>query len=217
MIELYHVYKYYEDTPALEDINFTVEKGDMTLITGPSGAGKTTVLKLIFMEEPPSRGQIFFGSQAITSLKRHQIPYFRRQMGFIFQDFRLLQDVPVFDNLALVLEAYGFKRKHIMERVREVLKEVGLMHKIGVLVKKLSAGEQQRVAIARAIIGNPSLILADEPTGNLDPVLTHQIMRLFQTLNFKGTTIIMATHDYMLVEKYGRRVIHLEEGKVVKG
>lgn len=217
MIELYHVYKYYEDIPALEDINLTVNKGDMVLITGPSGAGKTTLLKLIFMEEAPSRGQIFFGGHAINNVKKHEIPNFRRQMGFIFQDFRLLQNLTVFNNLSIVLEAYGFTRKHIMERIREVLKEVGLLHKIGVPVKKLSGGEQQRVAIARAIIGNPSVILADEPTGNLDPSLTHQIMELFQTLNFKGTTIVMATHDYTLVERYGRKVIYLEGGRVVKG
>lgn len=215
MIELYHVFKFYEEVPALEDINLRVEKGDMVIITGPSGAGKTTLLKLIFMEEKPTRGQILFMGQNLSNLKKHEIPRYRRQMGFVFQDFRLLENLSVYENLSLAMEVLWYSRRYIDERIRNVLQEVGLLHKIYVPVKKLSGGEQQRVAIARSIINNPPLILADEPTGNLDPYLTEEIMKLFKTLNHRGTTVILATHDINLL-KYGRNILRLERGRIVR-
>lgn len=213
MIELYHLYKYYEDVPALEDINLKIEKGDMVIITGPSGAGKTTLLKILFMEEKPTRGQILFMGQNISNVKKNEIPFLRRNIGFVFQDFRLIEEMSVYENLSLAMEVLWYSKKYTDMKIRSVLQEVGLLHKIHVPVKKLSGGEQQRVAIARSIINSPPLLLADEPTGNLDPYLTEEIMRLFKTLNYRGTTVIIATHDMELL-KYARNVVRLEKGRV---
>ncbi len=213
MIELYHLYKYYEEIPALEDINLRIEKGDMVIITGPSGAGKTTLLKILFMEEKPTRGQILFMGQNISNLRKSEVPFFRRNMGFVFQDFRLIEEMSVYENLSMAMEVLWYTKRYTDMRIRSVLQEVGLLHKLHVPVKKLSGGEQQRVAIARAIINSPPLILADEPTGNLDPYLTEEIMKLFKTLNYKGTTVVIATHDMGLL-KYGRNVIRLEKGRL---
>jgi cell division transport system ATP-binding protein len=213
LIELYHLYKYYEDVPALEDINLKIEKGDMVIITGPSGAGKTTLLKILFMEEKPTRGQILFMGQNISNVKKNEIPFLRRNIGFVFQDFRLIEEMSVYENLSLAMEVLWYSKKYTDMKIRSVLQEVGLLHKIHVPVKKLSGGEQQRVAIARSIINSPPLLLADEPTGNLDPYLTEEIMRLFKTLNYRGTTVIIATHDMELL-KYARNVVRLEKGRV---
>lgn len=214
MIELYHLYKYYEDVPALEDINLKIEKGDMVIITGPSGAGKTTLLKLIFMEEKPTRGQILFMGQNISNIKKNEVHLYRRQMGFVFQDFRLIEELSVYENLSLAMEVLWYSKKYTDMKIRSVLQEVGLLHKIYVPVKKLSGGEQQRVAIARSIINSPPLLLADEPTGNLDPYLAEEIMKLFKTLNYRGTTVIIATHDVGLL-KYARYIVKLERGRIV--
>lgn len=214
MIELYHLYKYYEDVPALEDINLKIEKGDMVIITGPSGAGKTTLLKLIFMEEKPTKGQILFMGQNISNIKKNEVHLYRRQMGFVFQDFRLIEELSVYENLSLAMEVLWYSKKHTDMKIRSALQEVGLLHKIYVPVKKLSGGEQQRVAIARSIINSPPLLLADEPTGNLDPYLAEEIMKLFKTLNYRGTTVVIATHDVGLL-KYARNVVKLEKGRMV--
>jgi cell division transport system ATP-binding protein len=214
LIELYHLYKYYEDVPALEDINLKIEKGDMVIITGPSGAGKTTLLKLIFMEEKPTRGQILFMGQNISNIKKNEVHLYRRQMGFVFQDFRLIEELSVYENLSLAMEVLWYSKKYTDMKIRSVLQEVGLLHKIYVPVKKLSGGEQQRVAIARSIINSPPLLLADEPTGNLDPYLAEEIMKLFKTLNYRGTTVIIATHDVGLL-KYARYIVKLERGRIV--
>lgn len=215
MIELYHLYKYYEDVPALEDINLKVEKGDMVIITGPSGAGKTTLLKLLFMEEKPTKGQILFMGQNISNVKKNEVPFLRRNMGFVFQDFKLIEEMSVYENLSLAMEVLWYSKKYTDMKIRSVLQEVGLLHKIHVPVKKLSGGEQQRVAIARSVINSPPLLLADEPTGNLDPYLTEEIMKLFKTLNYRGTTVIIATHNMGLL-KYARNVVRLEKGRVFK-
>lgn len=213
MIELYHLYKYYEEVPALEDINLKIEKGDMVIITGPSGAGKTTLLKLLFMEEKATRGQILFMGQNISNVKKNDVPFYRRNIGFVFQDFKLIEEMSVYENLSLAMEVFWYSKKYIDMRIRSVLQDVGLLHKIHVPVKKLSSGEQQRVAIARAIINSPPLILADEPTGNLDPYLTEEIMKLFKTLNYRGTTVIIATHNISLL-KYARNIVRLERGRI---
>jgi len=215
LIELYHLYKYYEDVPALEDINLKVEKGDMVIITGPSGAGKTTLLKLLFMEEKPTKGQILFMGQNISNVKKNEVPFLRRNMGFVFQDFKLIEEMSVYENLSLAMEVLWYSKKYTDMKIRSVLQEVGLLHKIHVPVKKLSGGEQQRVAIARSVINSPPLLLADEPTGNLDPYLTEEIMKLFKTLNYRGTTVIIATHNMGLL-KYARNVVRLEKGRVFK-
>jgi cell division transport system ATP-binding protein len=217
MIHFFEVHKMYPgNIEALANISFGVEKGEFVFVTGSSGAGKTTLLKLMVRAEKPDRGEILVNGRNVTRLKNSQIPSLRREVGFVFQDFKLLHHRTVYANIALVLEALGYKTKEIPKRVRHILKVVGLQE--GVMKQtppKISGGEQQRVAIARALVNAPSILLADEPTGNLDPRLTTDIMDLLEWINQLGTTILVATHDTNLVAQYRKRVLTLNKGRLV--
>lgn len=216
MIQFFHVYKYYlKGSAALEDINIQIDKGEFVFITGPSGAGKTTLLKLIFLAELPSKGQIIINGYNITRLKKSAVPYLRRNIGVVFQDFKLLPDRTVFDNVSLTLTVRGIAKKEVKKRVWETLRMVGLQHKLTAYPLRLSGGEQQRVSIARALVNEPAILLADEPTGNLDPDLTKDIMKLFEEINIRGTTVVVASHDKHLISAYNKRVITLEHGRIV--
>jgi len=216
MIELYHISKIYErDIIALQDINLKIDKGEFVFITGPSGAGKTTLLKLLFCAERPTSGQILIAGRNITRIKKRDIPFLRRQIGVVFQDFKLINYWTVYENVAFVLEIMGLPRKEIRRRVLLTLKRVQLHHRLDSYPQKLSGGEQQRIAIARALVNQPQILLADEPTGNLDPDITQEIMKLFLEINDRGTTVIFATHDRNLIEQYSRRVVSLNRGVLV--
>lgn len=216
MIQMFHVTKYYgKERPALVDISLKIEKGEFIFITGPSGAGKTTLLKVLFCEERPDEGQILIQGINVVKIKNSVVPFLRRSIGFIFQDFRLLPKKTVFDNVALALKIIGLSRSDIKRRVFESLRMVGLEHKRDSYPAFLSGGEKQRVAIARAIVNNPPIILADEPTGNLDPGLSREIFRLLKEINHRGTTIITTTHDKRIVDEEKRRSITLQDGAIV--
>ena len=216
MIQTFHVTKIYErgDRPALSDINLEVERGEFVMLTGPSGAGKSTLLKLLFAAEKPSKGQILVNGKNIVTLKRNQVPFLRRQVGVVFQDFKLIPTRTVHENVAYALHVVGLPEKEIRRKVYKLLKSVGLFHKAHVLPPKLSGGEQQRVSIARALVNDPVLLLADEPTGNLDAEITDEIMALLEEANARGTTVLVATHDRNLLDNYGRRMIILKNGVV---
>lgn len=216
MIKLYHVHKRYsDDITALYDITFQVKKGDFFFITGPSGAGKTTLLRLLFYEEKPTEGQILIDGRNLSRLPKAFIPYLRRSIGVVFQDFKLIPNWTVYDNVAFVLEVIGTPRSDIRKRTIKTLGMVGLQHKIGKTPSALSGGEQQRVAIARALVKEPKILLADEPTGNLDPDMAFEIMELFKEVNVRGTTVVVATHDRTLVSRYGGKVIAINKGRMV--
>jgi cell division transport system ATP-binding protein len=216
VIQLFHVAKSYPgDAPVLDDITLRIEKGEFVWLTGPSGAGKSTLLKLLFCAETPSSGQILVGGRNIVRLSQHGIPYLRRNIGVVFQDFKLLGNRTVLENVGYSLEVLGFSDSEIRERSRKRLDQVGLSHKASSLPRRLSGGEQQRVAIARALVNEPTILLADEPTGNLDPGLTDSILQLLFDANARGTTVVVATHDRSLLTRYHRRTIALEKGRVV--
>jgi cell division transport system ATP-binding protein len=217
MIQLFHVYKTFaRDVEALVDINLQVEKGEFIFLVGPSGAGKTTLLRLIFREELPTSGQILVNGRNVVRLPGRALPGLRRNIGVIFQDFKLLRDRSVSDNLALVYRVLGIPSTIGKRKVATVLKMVGLSHKAQMMPYKLSGGEQQRVAIARALMSDPLLLLADEPTGDLDLDLAADVMRLLGEINTKGTTIIVATHDMNLVQNHGRRTVLLKGGRIIE-
>ncbi|NWF52484.1 MAG: cell division ATP-binding protein FtsE [Nitrospirae bacterium] len=215
MIQLSNVSKHYDNLTALRDINFSVEKGEMLFITGPSGSGKTTLLKLIYLAERPDEGTINVGDWELNTIKESNIPLLRRNIGFIFQDFRLLNNKNVFENVALALRIRGVDEKGLKVRVFDALKEVNLRHKSDSYPLALSGGEQQRVVIARATVSDPTIILADEPTGNVDPDTAAGIIRMFKDINAKGTTILIATHNRDLFMGSGRRVLKLDMGNLV--
>lgn len=216
MIQMFHVTKAYPgDPPSLSDINLNIEKGEFVFLTGPSGAGKTTLLKLIFCAEKATRGQILVGGRNIARIREAAIPYLRRNIGVVFQDFKLLPSRTVADNVAFTLDVLGIPRSECRARVMRMLKLVGLEHKADSYPLKLSGGEQQRVVIARALVNDPTILLADEPTGNLDPALTVEIMDLLATVNVRGTTVVVATHDATLLNRYQKRTIRLERGLIV--
>ena len=219
MIELYHVVKRYpgQDRPALDDLNLRIDKGEFCLLTGPSGAGKTTLLRMLFCAEIASRGQVMLNGRNVARVKAGQIPYLRRNIGVVFQDFKLLPLYSVHQNIALALEVQGRPTADVTKRVDEILGQVGLAHKASDAAEKLSGGEQQRVAIARALVTDPAILLCDEPTGNLDPERSRDIMDLLLRANARGTTVIVATHDTTLLDTYKRRVIQLRDGKLVAG
>lgn len=218
MIQLFHVYKSYgRHRAALEDITFRIEKGEFALLTGLSGAGKTTLLKLLFGLERPDSGQVVIQNRNIARLKESSLPYLRRSIGFIFQDFKLLQKKTVFDNVAVALQITAASPTEIRRRVLEVLESVGLEHKRELLPVMLSAGEQQRLCVARSIVGHPTIVLADEPTGNLDADQAADIVDLLKAINAKGTTVVVATHHREIVSRVQRRVIVLKQGKIVEG
>ena len=211
MIRLSGVTKLYDNDVVLKDISLTIEKGELAFITGPSGAGKTTLLKLIYAAEKPDKGQIVVAGWDISKLKQSTIPYLRRNVGIVFQDFRLLNNKTVFDNIALALRIHNMDPKEIREDVNAVLKEVNLTQKAQIYPQHLSGGEQQRVVIARAMVSKPTVLLADEPTGNLDDETSDTIMRLFREINALGTTVLLATHHNVLFQGTGRRVIHIKD------
>lgn len=216
MIQLLHVYKEYGGgLPALDDINLAIEKGEFVFVTGPSGAGKTTLLKLLTGEERASSGQIQVLGKNLSYLKDSSLPYLRRNIGYIFQDFRLIQQKSVFENVALPLRIIGLSQEQIRPRVQEVLRSVGLGHRADTYPIQLSGGEQQRVAIARALVNRPSILLADEPTGNLDEQLGWEIFALLKEINAYGATVLVATHQQGIPKKVHRRSISLEKGKII--
>jgi len=218
MIHFENVHKRYPSgRDALSGVSFELEKGEMAFLTGPSGAGKSTLLKLIALIERPTRGTVLVNSQNTSRIRRRQIPHFRRRIGIVFQDHKLLNDRTIFDNVALPLVIAAQRRREIERRVRAALDQVGLLGREKLSPLTLSAGEQQRVGIARAVASRPDLVIADEPTGNLDPELSLEIMQLFGRFNDVGVTILIATHDLELVEQLGHRRLRLEAGRVIAG
>ena len=218
MIKFDHVSKgYAEVSDALVNVSFTIEKGEMAFLTGHSGAGKSTLLKLIALVETVSRGQVFLDGQNLNRVSEQEIPFIRRKMGLIFQDYKLLNDRTVADNIALPLLIAGYNHQDIKRRVRAVLDKVGLVGKEKSYPLSLSGGEQQRVGIARAVVNKPSLILADEPTGNLDPELSIEVMCLFKQFRQVGVTVFVATHDLSQVVESGCRQLILDQGRLVSG
>lgn len=217
MIELYHVAKNYpgNDRPALKDITIKVEKGEFVFVTGASGAGKTTLLKLIFGAEKASDGQILINGVNITRLDNRGLPELRRMIGVVFQDFKLLKNRTALENVQFALEVIGVPRRQVRRKAWLALKQVNLHDKIDSYPLNLSGGEQQRIAIARALVNNPAILLADEPTGSLDPENTKGIMELFDEINTRGATVVVATHDRELIRSMGKRTIHLERGMLV--
>ena len=215
MIQLIHVSKFYDRRAALADVTLDIEKGEFVLLMGPSGSGKSTLLRLLIGAEQPDDGHVFVHGKNVTKLKSSEIPYLRRKVGTVFQDFRLLPKKSVFDNVALPLLVQGASGADIRRKVTEALRAVGVDHKRDQLPIGLSTGEQQRVCVARAIVNGPVVLLADEPTGNLDPELTSEIMELFKLINARGTTVVVATHDPLVMEQVNRRVVKLAQGMLV--
>ncbi|NLZ93905.1 MAG: cell division ATP-binding protein FtsE [Firmicutes bacterium] len=217
MIEIQHVNMVYPNgVGALKDINLTIEQGEFVFIVGTSGAGKSTLIRLIGREFLPAGGRIRVFGRDITKLRRREVSMFRRNIGVVFQDFRLLDNRTVFENVAFAMQVVGAKPREVRRRVPEALEMVGLTGKAKLKPLELSGGEQQRVCLARAIINQPSLIIADEPTGNLDPKTSLGIMDLLKNINIRGTTILMATHDREIVDRMKQRVIMLENGRIVR-
>jgi cell division transport system ATP-binding protein len=214
IIRMFHVHKNYGIQKSLVDITLDIYRNEFIIVTGPSGAGKSTLLKLLYLGEPVTEGQVIVDGVNLTRISRSRIPYLRRNFGIIFQDYKLIPTKTVFNNVALVLEAMGEKRRLIQKKVRSVLRTVEMEHKQEALPPSLSGGEQQRVAVARAIAGSPRIILADEPTGSLDPDSAANIMALLKGIHQKGATVILATHDRMLIENAGGRFVHLVLGQM---
>ena len=216
MIEIYHLYQQYsDDVTALRDINLVIDRGEFVFIVGASGAGKSTLLKLFLREIKPTRGSIKIFGRDLARLKNKEIPYLRRNIGMVFQDFRLLQDRNVFENVAFSMHVTGATAREIRKRVPLTLELVGLKEKAFKRPDELSGGEQQRICLARAIINRPAMVIADEPTGNLDPLTSLEIINLLQEINIRGTTVIVATHDRELVDKLQKRVVVLDQGRIV--
>ena len=197
---------------ALQNLNLKVDKGEFAFLTGPSGAGKSTLLRLLLLQERPSEGEIIVAGRNLSHLTRDETQAYRRTVGFVFQDFKLIPSKTIFENVSFVLRVLGQPIEQQRRNTYQVLKWVGLQHRLNALPEELSGGEQQRVAIARALVNDPHIVLADEPTGNLDPDLSLEIMNLFRDMNARGTTVLVATHDRELIKWVGRRVIHLDQG-----
>lgn len=208
--------KYHRSTTALRDINVSINPGEFVYIVGPSGAGKSSFIKLLYREEKVSAGTLKVGEFNLTKMKKRQIPILRRSIGVVFQDYKLLPKKTIFENVAYAMQVIGEKPREIKKRVPEVLELVGLKHKMRSFPDQLSGGEQQRVAIARAIVNNPKVLIADEPTGNLDPEISWEIMQLLERINLQGTTVLMATHNKQIVDNLRHRVIAIEEGRIVR-
>ncbi len=219
MIQFFNVSKIYAGevkVTALEDVNLTIEKGEFIFLVGPSGAGKSTLTKLIIREEIATNGQVMVDGKSLARMKQREIPYYRRNIGFVFQDFRLLMTRTVYENVAFAAESVEMTRTQIRQRVPMVLEMMGLDQKRNAFPHQLSGGQQQRLGIARAMVNNPTMIIADEPTGNLDPETSSEIMQIFQAINRRGTTVMIATHDKAMVDKLRQRVIQLRGGFVVR-
>mgnify|MGYP002536096602 FL=1 len=216
MIEFRNVSKVYNNgTEALHNINLKVEKGEFVFIVGSSGAGKSTFLKLITCEERPNEGQVLIDGQDISHIRKGKIPYVRRKMGLVFQDFRLIDHMTVYDNVAFAMRVVGASPKAIKKRVPYILGLVGLQHKAKHYPSEMSGGERQRVGLARALVNNPSMIIADEPTGNIDPALSYEIVDLLSAINERGTTVLMVTHEHSLVKHFHKRIIQIHSGEIV--
>lgn len=216
MIEFRNVSKVYSNgTEALHNINLKVEKGEFVFIVGSSGAGKSTFLKLITCEERPNEGQVLIDGQDISHIRKGKIPYVRRKMGLVFQDFRLIDHMTVYDNVAFAMRVVGASPKAIKKRVPYILGLVGLQHKAKHYPTEMSGGERQRVGLARALVNNPSMIIADEPTGNIDPALSYEIVDLLSAINERGTTVLMVTHEHSLVKHFHKRIIQIHSGEIV--
>ena len=216
LIEFRNVSKVYNNgTEALHNINLKVEKGGFVFIVGSSGAGKSTFLKLITCEERPNEGQVLIDGQDISHIRKGKIPYVRRKMGLVFQDFRLIDHMTVYDNVAFAMRVVGASPKAIKKRVPYILGLVGLQHKAKHYPTEMSGGERQRVGLARALVNNPSMIIADEPTGNIDPALSYEIVDLLSAINERGTTVLMVTHEHSLVKHFHKRIIQIHSGEIV--
>ena len=216
MIEFKYVSKTYSNgTHALRNVNLTVEDGEFVFIVGSSGAGKSTFLKLIMCEEMPNEGEIIVNDTHVSSLKKREIPYLRRMMGIVFQDFRLIDNMTVYENVAFAMHVIGATQSEIKKRVPYILSLLNLQDKQKCRPNELSGGEQQRVGLARALVNNPKLIIADEPTGNIDPALSFEIVDLLSEINRRGTTILMVTHEHTLVKHFHKRVVEIHDGRIV--
>ena len=217
MIEVYKVdMSYKKDIQTLRNVSFNVDSGDFVFLVGPSGTGKTTLLRILYRELIPTSGDVVVIGKHLNRIRSSEIPKLRRQMGVVFQDFKLLPNKTVQQNIALTMKVTGAKRAEIQSNVNQLIHQMGLVHRRNAYPEELSGGEQQRVAIARATVNNPLLLMADEPTGNLDPKLSLEIMHLFETFNFRGATVLVATHDLALVQQLGKRVIRIEDGRVIE-
>jgi cell division transport system ATP-binding protein len=217
MIELHGVsLAYQQDATALHGIDLRIEKGEFVFLTGPSGAGKTTLLRLLYGALMPTRGQVLIDGQNISRLSARDIPYLRRMTGVVFQDFKLLPSRTVFENVSITLEVLGWSRGDIGRKVMQTLKQMGMESKINLTPERLSGGEQQRVALARALVNDPKILLADEPTGNLDEANKNQILNIFKEANARGTTVVVATHDRRLIEHAHKRLVILNKGEIVE-
>lgn len=217
MIHFYNVSKIYgNDVKALSDVTLRINKGEFVFLVGASGAGKSTLLKMIYREVLPTRGQLMFNGKNIARMRTREVPHLRRKIGMVFQDFRLLPQKTAAENISFALEVTGMSRSYISRAVPAALQKVGMLEKANQYPSQLSGGEQQRVGIARAIINNPMLIIADEPTGNLDPETSKEIMDLFRSINRSGTTIIMSTHAWDIVDSMKQRVIAIGNGRVIR-
>ncbi|MDD5286266.1 MAG: cell division ATP-binding protein FtsE [Desulfuromonadaceae bacterium] len=217
MIQLHNVsLAYQRDASALRNINLKVGKGEFVFLTGPSGAGKTTLLRLLYGALTPTRGEVLIDGQNISRIAASQIPQLRRSIGVVFQDFKLLQSRTVFENVAVTLEVLGWGRGDIGKKTMHILKQMGIESKYNLITQRLSGGEQQRVALARALVNDPKILLADEPTGNLDDANKNQILNIFKEANVRGTTVVVATHDRRLIEHGHKRLITLNKGEIVE-
>jgi cell division transport system ATP-binding protein len=217
VIEAYHVSKTYaRGVYALRDLSLRIDKGDFVFLTGPSGAGKSTLLRLLLRQDVPSEGQLMVGGRNLATLSPRQVQSYRRSLGFVFQDFKLLPAKTVIENVSFVPRVLGMAESQQQRRTFQVLKWVGLQHRMNAFPLELSGGEQQRIAIARALVNDPSIIIADEPTCNLDPDLSLEIMNLFREINARGTTVVVATHDRELIRRVGRRSVTLDHGQIVE-
>ncbi len=215
VVSLFHASLRYEDFAALDDVSFQIDNGEFAFIVGPSGAGKTSILRLVLMQERPTEGEVQVVRFLSSRVRRREIPLVRREVGCVFQDFRLLQDRSVEENVAFAQMVVGVSRAATKKNVAQVLNWVGLYHKRNQIARTLSGGEQQRVAIARAIVNRPKILLADEPTGNLDPEVSQEVLDLLFRVNAAGTAVLMSTHDHLMVRQYGERVISLAQGRIV--
>jgi cell division transport system ATP-binding protein len=217
VIETRHLSKLYSrGVYAIRDLTLTIDKGEFLFLTGPSGAGKSTLLRLLLRADLPSEGELKVGGRNLATLTAAEVQAYRRSLGFVFQDFRLIPRLSVFQNIAFVMRVLGVPVATQQRRTFQVLKWVGLQHRMNALPEELSGGEQQRIAIARALVNEPQLVLADEPTGNLDPDLSLEIMNLFREINARGTTVVVATHDRELIRRVGRRAITLDHGRIAE-
>jgi cell division transport system ATP-binding protein len=217
MIQLHNVsLAYQKDATALNDITLMIDKGEFVFLTGPSGAGKTTLLRLLYGALTPTRGQVLIDGKNVSHMTAAQIPYLRRSVGVVFQDFKLLPSRTVFENVSITLEVLGWGRADIGKKVMHILKQMGMESKIHLTTERLSGGEQQRVALARALVNDPKILLADEPTGNLDDANKNQILNIFKEANVRGTTVVVATHDRRLIEHAHKRLVTLNKGEIVE-